>query len=245
MAFNFSPKAVIDSSLIAYLDAGNVKSYYSGKSNWEDLTINNNTVVASGNTYFDSQNNGSFVFDGSSDYMFLNSPTNLPSGTCTILCWCNPDASQISIQDYIGLVSWGTRTNATPSNAILLAVNNAASPSVYVSSAYWFNDYSPSNLLLDNGSWNMIGIVARQGAILNNTTLICGNSLGLNFSTGTSAAYTRTLNFTNINLRVGCTDSNGGRAFKGKIASVMIYNRELTQLEIAQNYNATKSRFGL
>jgi hypothetical protein len=34
-------------------------------------------------------------------------------------------------------------------------------------------------------------------------------------------------------------------AFSGNISSVKIYNRELTATEVLQNYNATKSRFGL
>jgi hypothetical protein len=33
--------------------------------------------------------------------------------------------------------------------------------------------------------------------------------------------------------------------FKGKFASLYIYNRALTDLELVQNYNAQKSRFGL
>jgi hypothetical protein len=35
------------------------------------------------------------------------------------------------------------------------------------------------------------------------------------------------------------------RLFKGRIANVLIYNRELTQAEISQNFNALKVRFGL
>jgi hypothetical protein len=37
----------------------------------------------------------------------------------------------------------------------------------------------------------------------------------------------------------------GGNLFNGKIATAHIYNRVLSDDEIAQNYNATKSRFGL
>jgi hypothetical protein len=47
---------------------------------------------------------------------------------------------------------------------------------------------------------------------------------------------------------IGGPDSDsysGARYFDGKIARVSHYNRELTAAEIAQNYNALKSRFGL
>jgi hypothetical protein len=244
MAFNFSPRIMSDNSLVMYLDAGNYRSYKSGNSTWNDLTLSKNNVTPVGNTTYNADN-GNFTLDGSGDYLSLNTTTNLPSGTCTILCWCNPNSTIAAGETYTGLVSWGSRTNANPSNAILLSVSTASSPNVYVSSAYWYNDYAPNDLALIKDSWNMVGIVARQGGILNNTTLICGNQNGLSYSTGTSAQYTRLFNFTNANLRVGCTYSNGTRSFKGKIAVVMIYNRELSSTEISQNFNALKGRFGI
>jgi hypothetical protein len=247
MAFNFSPKIVTD-GLISYFDAGNQVSANSSQTFWKDL-IGRNDVTFAGNTVYNSQNNGNFTLDGTGDYLLRNTTTDLPSNNtstsaCTILSWCNPDPGLANRGYYNGVVSWGTRTNASPSNAIDLCVDTP-STTAYVGVAYWYNDYSPTTLPLNNNEWNMIGVIARGGTSTNNTTLICGNTLGLNFDTGTSAQYLRGMNFTNTTLRIGCTDSNGTRAFYGKIAMVMIYNRELSQKEIAQNYNALKGRFGL
>ena len=36
-----------------------------------------------------------------------------------------------------------------------------------------------------------------------------------------------------------------GRESQGEISTVKVYNRALTADEVAQNYNALKSRFGL
>ena len=68
----------------------------------------------------------------------------------------------------------------------------------------------------------------------NNTTLICGNSNGLNYVTGNSSDVNRYINTTNVNLAIGSTDIIS-RAFKGKIANVLIYNRELTSTEMQEN----------
>jgi hypothetical protein len=38
---------------------------------------------------------------------------------------------------------------------------------------------------------------------------------------------------------------NPSRYFKGSIASALVYNRALTDVEVLQNYNTTKARFGL
>jgi hypothetical protein len=217
---------------------------------WYDLgkSGNDSPFVTWGGLYSNlekfPENGGNFDF-----YWFYrtyagrNVTQNLPSGTCTILCWCSPNKNYFDGPDtYNGLVSWGTRTNGTPSNAVLLSVNALSYPTIYVSSAYWYNDYVPNSLIVKTSEWNMVGLIARQGAITNNTTLICGNSLGLNYSTGTSSNYTKTLNFTNANLRIGCTDAGGTRRFDGKVVSVMIYNRELSTNEIERNYAAMKPR---
>ncbi len=46
-----------------------------------------------------------------------------------------------------------------------------------------------------------------------------------------------------VNIYIG---QNGvGEDYNGKISNVIIYNKALTSDEILQNYNATKSRFGL
>jgi hypothetical protein len=53
----------------------------------------------------------------------------------------------------------------------------------------------------------------------------------------------------NVNISVSTVNigrwQSGGRYFNGDIASAQIYNRALTAAEVLQNYNATKSRFGL
>jgi hypothetical protein len=41
-------------------------------------------------------------------------------------------------------------------------------------------------------------------------------------------------------VRSGCCER-----FVGKLSSINVYNRALTQQEVLQNYNATKGRFGL
>ena len=45
------------------------------------------------------------------------------------------------------------------------------------------------------------------------------------------------------NATIGSWNHSVGREFKGKIAFLKIYNRELSSAEINQNYNALKNRF--
>jgi hypothetical protein len=45
--------------------------------------------------------------------------------------------------------------------------------------------------------------------------------------------------------RIGYGGSSVAQRFSGDIASIKIYERTLSQSEIIQNYNSTKSKFGL
>ena len=227
------------------VDAGFIPSYPTNGTTWYDLSYGGTNVTLINGPTYNSSNNGSIVFDGGDDSSVNYSPNlSSASGTKTVLCWCWPDSTGPSNQ-YTGLVSWGGRGNDNPSSSLLLSLNTNAS-TWYVGSAYWYNDYVPDTLSVNKNAWNMVGIIARQQSVpnSNNTTLICGNSGGLNYSTGNSSDVNRSINTLNVNLAIGSTDIVN-RAFKGRIANVLIYNRELTTAEILQNFNAQKSRFGL
>jgi hypothetical protein len=62
-----------------------------------------------------------------------------------------------------------------------------------------------------------------------------------------TVSYTGSANFTGsgLALALGRFIGSVGREFNGKISTTRIYNRALTAQEVLQNYNATKSRFGL
>jgi hypothetical protein len=49
----------------------------------------------------------------------------------------------------------------------------------------------------------------------------------------------------NINWRIGADVNGAGEPFAGQIYNIKVYNRALTQSEIANNYNAYKKRFNL
>ena len=205
-----------------------------------DLT-NKNTVTSTSLTY---ASDGSFSFDGTSNRLSQATP-DLPTGTGnkTILTWVWPDSTGPANQ-YTGLVVYGGRSSSTPSDAVGLSLYTSGT-TMYVSSAYWSNDFTPNNLPVTANSWNMVGMIARGAPTTNNTTLICGNASGVNYVTGSSSNYARGLSTTSVNLTIGCLDAAGGRYMKGKISQVMIFNRELSTDEISQMFNAHRGRYGI
>jgi hypothetical protein len=62
----------------------------------------------------------------------------------------------------------------------------------------------------------------------------------------TSSAATIGTNFNSTsNILIGKSAWGTTHQFAGKIGDVRIYNRVLSSAEVTQNFNATKSRFGL
>ena len=68
MAFNYSPKTVID-GLVLYMDAANSKSYVSGSTTWNDISRGGNIGTLLNGPTFNSSNSGNIVFDGTDDYV--------------------------------------------------------------------------------------------------------------------------------------------------------------------------------
>jgi hypothetical protein len=64
---------------------------------------------------------------------------------------------------------------------------------------------------------------------------------GTVLTTGSSGA---SIGNSSANFRIG-TNTSTTEQYNGKIYTTMVYNRGLSNTEILQNYNATKSRFGL
>jgi hypothetical protein len=91
-------------------------------------------------------------------------------------------------------------------------------------------------ITLTDGQWHYI-VSRRQGT----THTILGDGI-TNTASGTVSSTALNTN----NITIGRSDQSPSFDYmSGNIAQVSIYNRALTDAEILQNYNATKTRFGL
>lgn len=197
------------------------------------------SVTANSLTY---NANNTFSYDGTSSWLSTPAGTTIPlpagSSDSTMLVWCMPDPTAAA-STYTGLIAYGARTS---SDARLLSLNTNGGNTIYVSSAYWGNDYVPNNVTVQPNNWNLVAMTTRGGVPANNTSLYrVNNSSGLSSTTGSSSGNV-VLTTATRNLSIGCTD-RPGRFMKGRIAAAMIYNRSLSESEILSIYNAMKDRF--
>ena len=224
--FSYSPKIVNDSSLVLYLDAANNRSYPKSGTTWNDISRGANTATLVNGPTFSSANNGNIVFDGVDDFC---STTLIKTFTSmTIQVWFYKNGASVSV--YSGLVA-----NRSPSNTNVtgLLINGAGSECL----GYNWND------AVNTYSWNS-GLVLRDNA-WNFLSLTVTPTLATGFLNGASATNAVSHLSTNIaDLAIG-TDYITERLVCGSIGLVSIYDKALSATEVLQNYNATKTRYGL
>ena len=218
MAFNYSPKIVTD-GLVLYLDAANTRSYPGTGTTWSDLSRGGNNGTLINGPTFNGANGGSIVFDGSNDYANVVSATSLNEPK-TIETWIYITSQQTSMIISRGIGNYELYT--------------FADGFVYT---YWGTAFNASinNPSITLNTWNQFCFTLSGTT---ETVYKNGNLIG-----------PRTLNATPSYSNTG--DLNLARRdtntlyFNGRLGNIKFYNRALTAAEIRQNYNATKTRFGL
>jgi hypothetical protein len=218
VAFIHSPKIITDGLVLA-LDAGNVKSYPGSGTTWNDLSGNNNNGTLTNGPTFDGANGGSVVFDGVNDYVSL--------------------ASAVNTNESFTLVFWAVRTaDANPT----LFSGTAAS-------GYLQIRMGASNVSLVKSFVVELGNFGASSAVsLNTIAQIVLTRTGTTYTVYVDGQQKGTLTiaqtYTTTNTTIGINSSNS-EPFTGRVYQFLYYNRVLTPNEILQNFNATRSRFGV
>jgi hypothetical protein len=202
------------------LDAGNTKSYPGSGTTWTDLSgnSNNGSLQNMDGTNFNSANGGSLTFDGGSEY--VNAPVT-KAASCTFSCWA--------------------KTTTVSGNPMLFnAGPNASGPDLffYSNGIHWntwdgaSNPFATIPSSVTDGNWHYYVVV--NDASSNAKLYYDGELLG-------TANYRNAS--TNTNLTVG--GNTNTYMWNGSISNFIIHNKVLSELEIQQNFIATRGRFGI
>jgi len=219
-----SAASVVTTGLQLYLDAGNASSYPGSGTTWTDLSGNSRTGTLTNGPTYSATNGGSIVFDGTNDYVQCTG--SLTVTAATFVTWIRRNGNQ---GQYDGILfSRGTNTtgmNFQTSNQLGYHWNDAG------------NTYNwQSGLTIPNLTWCMIAVSVTSTV----ATAYLYQASGITTATNTVNHGSSNLNDIKIAL-----DDAAARYFNGNIATAQLYNIALSAAEVLQNYNATKSRFGL
>jgi hypothetical protein len=246
MGFHSGPKIVTD-GLVLYLDAANPKSYPGSGTTWYDVSgngnhgaISNGEFVTEGKYLRNSGNTSNFFTVGIGHSTSINSAftTTVEAWTIEEIIWTNsvnyPEADGGAVMSNTAYGSGATGFDWNHGNGLSTIRFGVSSNAA---SVYEDEVHISTGAVNALNTWRVRTMIWDRGA----------NQIRLYMNGGyTGAASTPNTAGTAIYDGGGLNFGSlyGWKHF-GRRSGIKIYNRALSAQEIQQNYNATKSRFGL
>ena len=222
-------QAIVTSSLVVHLDAGNTSSYSGSGSVWTDISGNSNSTTLNGGYSYGSSPRGYIQF-GNSAYTYSTNVSNfnLPaSNAITVEAWVYWNTfSTGDFQFY-----W---SNSGPTGAdYRCGISNGGG-------LYWNIgnrvDKSSATTPGSTGVWMQL-VWVTSGSTTNvykNGSVIISNFADSGILRGINGWY------------LGCGESGiSSYPFTGRISIFRQYSIALSASQVLQNYNANKTAFGL
>ena len=189
------------------------------------LDLTGNSTLDLTNVSFDS--NAQIEFDGTNDYINLNSIAPLIAGG---------DFSLEAIikgpaQDHKGIIPINTSTG---DNRALFLIRNA-SMGIYDGNTWYIG-----NIDVDDNNWHHVTLSYTRST--RNAVIYVDGEVSLNTTTGNTITVA-----SDDKISVGQEYDGASTSdhFNGQIPIAKIYNRALTASEVKSNYNAIKGRFNI
>lgn len=224
---------IITDGLVFHMDFANTKCYPGTGTSCIDLSGNNFTGELINNLPYSSLgNNKFFTFNSTTNNRLIRifNSTLLNTQTPTVEVWIKTNAtSQFGF--------WFEKGNVNTQYSLFQEGANIQWRQVFSTGMSTFTT-SASTAGLNTTSWfQFVG------------TFSSGNRrLYVNGALKNSDSQTGTINTNAGGMSIGAYGGyDGGRGYyyNGNIAIVKVYNKQLTNIEVEQNYNALKGRFGL
>ena len=213
---------------------------YSGGPYWLDLSDNGLTANLNGGTTYSTANGGLFDFDGIDDTMSINDFTNYvlklqTNEYRTFQIWAKLDTLPVS-----GFMPiFGKLSSSYGFDGYYLAVNSNGTVTCVTNGASIART-STSTATVSAGAWyfytftTMISATADSTQVWLNNTQIISATHGVDTYTESNPFY-----FGYIGTGVG------SQYLDGKIGDFYVFGESFTQSQIQNNFDATKTRFGL
>lgn len=228
------PNNLITDGLVLRLDPANIKSYQGSGTAFKDLTTNlSDFTLVSSPTH---NSNGFFTFNGTNQFASrVNTASLKPAAAISIEQWLNAD-------------NWNAGTSSSNYKCALSCTEGGGySHNIWSGNFYSYiyaggKYLTPSASVSNFGGWHhfVTTFDGRYAKLYIDGSLANTDDFGSANKTMTYAS-----NSIFLGAEAGASTSPAGNYWQGKIANTSIYNKSLSDEEVAQNYNTTKARYSL
>jgi hypothetical protein len=236
----------ITNGLIFYVDAANGKSYPGSGTNTTNLGRITSTGSLVNGVSYNSSYGGSFVFDGTNDYISCGDTNfQITGNSLSFECCFYHDGT-----DKNNMPIFAKRNPNSPFNQFSIGVNNGnfyAGGIGKVVNMFLRPDESTNQgppdpkdrgcayTLPSAGIYHLVGV--------NDSTSARLFVNGVLVATTTSSQTPNNFTISSHDMRIG--NSNYSAYYTGSIQFIKLYNRALSSDEVLQNYESTRERFNL
>ena len=221
----FGTEDIVSSGLVLHLDAGNAASYPGYGSIWTDLSNNGNNGTLTNAPTYSSDNGGELIFNGTNQFVNCGNAASLQITTGTIGAWIKANNTN---SGFNGIVVKQFAWSLFVYDNVLVAYD-------------WGNGaVRTTGVTVGNNTWTNVAMSFTEtiGTPSNNITIYVNGS----------SVLTSTVRHTNQTVSLAIGDGavpTSSQNFGGSMSQVTVYNRALSATEVATNYNAIKTRYGL
>ena len=232
---------IVKDGLLIYLDPSSPNSYYQLQlgTTLKDISGNGNNGSLVNSPTFSTTVNGMFTFNGTNQYINCGNTSPLQITVGTASAWIRATSGNSSFR---GIVTKQNAWGLFLINNVLAAFDwgnyLATCPSCDINAGI-----RSTGINLGTNTWTHVAMTFNQtiGTVLpgppNNNVVIYVNGLPVLTTTTLHFDHTASIQFAWANFT--------GQYMVGSIAQGMVYNKVLTSTEVLQNFNATRSRFGI
>lgn len=220
----FSPTDI--SGLQLWLDAGNLQSYSGSGSSWLDLSGNSRNATLVSSPTFSSNDGGYFNFNGSTQYATVDGTFSVNQGT--FVAWVNFNGQQ---NPFTGIVFSRGDGDVTG-----MHISNTGNELGYT----WNDtqdtyDWNSGPEIIDS-EWLMVSVSVAEDLA---TARIFSAS---DVFTGENAVSHSAINFSSFHI---AKDPYDDRYISALLSIIYFYNQPLSEVDLLNLFNFSKTRHGL
>lgn len=198
---------------------------------WKDLSGNGNNGTLTNGPVYSSTNSGYITFDAVDDYIDMGASSAIDNlNEFTISAWIKTGTGTTErgivakgpTNEFTGVTNdgWSLRIRQGVPGFSLRKADNSG----------YVDIFNGTNV--ENDTWCMIT------GTFDTTTVKRYLNGSLEQQTGTGQSYLKNTH----SLKIGIL---GSKSLNGELSSVLLYNRVLSQVEITQNFEALRGRYGI